>query len=46
MHSKRLSVIIGVAIIAVDIFLFIIYFQKQGKYTFDFVKSLYKYIMQ
>jgi len=46
MYSKKLSVIIGIAIIAIDIFLFILYFEKQSKYTFEFVKSLFKYISQ
>jgi len=40
MHSKKLSIIISIVIIALDVFLFILYFQKQNKYTFEFAKNL------
>lgn len=46
MRSKKLSIILGFAIIAIDIFLFVIYFQKQGKYTFEFVKNLLNYLVK
>jgi len=42
MYSKKLSIIIGIIIIAINIFLFVVYFQKQGKYTFEFIKGLSK----
>ena len=44
MHSNKVSIIIGLIIIAINIFLLTIYFQKQWKYTFNFVKSLYEEI--
>lgn len=44
MHSNKSSMIIGLLVIAVSILLLIVYFQKQGEYTFKFMKSLYKEI--
>jgi len=43
MHSPKISIIIGLIIIAINIFLFILYFQKQGKFSFEFIKSLYDF---
>lgn len=40
MHSKKVSVIIGIVILIIDVFLFIIYWHNQAKYTFEFIKGL------
>lgn len=44
MHSNKVSIIIALVIIAMSIFLLMIYFGKQGKYTFDFIGKLYEEI--
>ena len=44
MHSNKASVIIALAIIAISIFLLIVYSSKQGKHTFSFIESLYNEI--
>ena len=44
MHSNKVSIIIGLVIIAISVFLLIIYSQKQGEYTFGFIKSVYEEI--
>ena len=44
MHSKKISVIIGLIIIAINTLLMIIYLQKQWKYTTEYTRSLYKEI--
>ena len=41
MHSNKVSVIIGLIIIAIGVFLLIVYYERQGEYTFRFIKSLY-----
>lgn len=45
MQSSRSSVIIALIIIAISIFLLIVYFRKQGEYTFGFIESLYNEMM-
>jgi len=40
MHSKKVSIIIGIVTLIVDVFLFLIYWHNQAKYTFEFIKSL------
>ncbi len=42
MHSNKVSIIIALVIIAISIFLLMIYFGKQGKYTFSFIGKLYE----
>ncbi len=44
MHSSKTSVIITLIIIAISIFLLVVYSSKQGKHTFSFIKSLYNEI--
>ncbi len=44
MHSNKTSVVIGLIIIAIGVFLLIVYYEKQGEYTFSFIKSLYEEI--
>lgn len=44
MHSNKVSVIIGLVIIAIGVFLLIVYYEKQGEYTFGFIKSVYEEI--
>jgi hypothetical protein len=41
MHSNKISVIIGLLYLTINIGLLIIYSHYQAKYTFEFVKSLY-----
>lgn len=38
MHSKKVSIVIGLIVLAINIFLMIVYFQKQGRYSFDFIR--------
>lgn len=40
MHSNRMSIIIGLIILAIDIIMLILYASKQGKFTFDFLLTL------
>ena len=44
MHSNKVSIIIALVIIAISIFLLMVYFEKQGKYTFSFIEKLYEEI--
>ncbi len=44
MHSNKVSVIIALIIITIGVFLLIVYYEKQGEYTFSFIKSLYNEI--
>jgi len=44
MHSKKASIIIGLIILILDLFLMAVYLQRQGEYTFGFIKSLYEEI--
>ena len=44
MHSNKASVIIALIIIAISIFLLVVYSSKQGKHTFSFIESLYNEI--
>lgn len=46
MHSNRVSVLIGSLFFVINVILAIIYYQKQGAYTFEFVKNLYKWFSQ
>jgi hypothetical protein len=40
MHSNRISIFIGLIIFAINVCLFAIYYQKQAKYTFEFIKAI------
>jgi hypothetical protein len=44
MHSKKVSIIIGLIIFAANLVLAAVYLQKQGEHTFGFMKSLYEEI--
>jgi hypothetical protein len=44
MHSKKVSIIIGLIILILDLFLMAVYLQRQGEHTFGFIKSLYEEI--
>ena len=42
MHSKKVSIIIGLIVLILDLFLMAVYLQRQGEHTFGFTKSLYE----
>lgn len=42
MHLNKVSVIIALIILAINIFLLMVYFQKQGQFTFKFIKGIYE----
>jgi hypothetical protein len=44
MHSKKVSITIGLIILILDLLLMAVYLQRQGEHTFGFVKSLYEEI--
>ena len=44
MHSKKVSITIGLIILILDLFLMAVYLQRQGEHTFGFIKSLYEEI--
>ena len=44
MHSKKVSVIIGLIILVINVLLLTVYLQRQGEHTFGFMKSLYEEI--
>ena len=44
MHSKKASIIIGLIVLILDLFLMVVYLQRQGEHTFGFIKSLYEEI--
>jgi len=46
MHSNRVSILIGSLIFIANVILMIIYYHKQGVYTFEFVKNLYKWFFR
>ena len=46
MHSNKVSVLIGSLFFVVNVILIIIYYHNQGKYTFEFVRSVYKWFSQ
>jgi hypothetical protein len=46
MHSNKVSVLIGSLFFVINVVLMIIYYHKQGTYTFEFVKNLYKWFSQ
>ena len=44
MHSNRISIIIGLIVLIISAFLLNVYASKQGKLTFSFFLSLYRYV--
>lgn len=40
MHSNRISIVIGLIILIINLFLLTIYASKQGKFTFSFFFSV------
>ena len=44
MHSKKASIIIGLIVVILDLFLMAVYLQRQGEHTLGFIKSLYEEI--
>jgi hypothetical protein len=46
MHSNKISVAIGVTILAINIFLLVIYVQKQFEATIQFLESLLRMAFQ
>ncbi len=44
MHSKKVSIIIGLIILVINVLLLTVYLQRQGEHTFGFMKSLYEEI--
>ena len=44
MRSKKVSIIIGLIILVINVLLLTVYLQRQGEHTFGFIKSLYEEI--
>ena len=46
MHSKKVSIVICLIIIILDLLLMAVYLQRQGEHTFGFIKSMYLRLAQ